>query len=62
MLFPFASSSDTEDSESTKSLKAALSIKINGGEFDLNSSDDGFNVAGGNDEMVRQDPFLYSKK
>lgn len=118
----FSSSSDTEDSESTKALKAALSIKINGGEFTLNSSDDalhsngditisngtfaisssddglhadnaltidggtiniaesyegieggqitvnggkialvssddGFNVAGGNDEMVRQDPF-----
>ncbi len=118
----FTSSSDIEDSESTKSLKAALSIKINGGEFSLNSSDDalhsngdisisnstfkvssgddglhadnsltidggtiditksyegveggqitvnggkialvssddGFNVAGGNDEMVRQDPF-----
>lgn len=118
----FTSSSDTEDSESSKALKAALSIKINGGEFCLNSSDDalhsngdisisngtfkvssgddglhadnsltidggtiditksyegveggqitvnggkialvssddGFNVAGGNDEIVRQDPF-----
>lgn len=36
----FSSSSDSEDSESAKALKAAGTIKINGGNYSINSSDD----------------------
>ena len=36
----FSSSSDSEDSESAKTIKAAGTIKINGGNYNINSSDD----------------------
>lgn len=36
----FSSSSDSEDTESAKALKAAGNIKVNGGTYNINSSDD----------------------
>ncbi len=41
----FSSSSDSSDSESAKAFKSASNVKINGGTFKLNSSDDAIHTS-----------------
>ena len=54
----FSSSSDSEDSESAKAIKSADVIKINGGSFTINSSDDAFYS---NNEIIISDGTLDIK-
>lgn len=54
----FSSSSDSEDSESAKAIKSADVIKINGGSFTINSSDDAFHS---NNEIIISDGTLDIK-
>lgn len=51
----FSSSSDSEDTDSAKAIKSADVIKINGGTFTINSSDDAFHS---NNEVIISDGTL----
>lgn len=62
----FSSSSDSSDTDSAKGLKSADTVKINGGTFNVNSSDDSIHtnnaveINGGNLELASGDDGIHA--